>query len=78
MVEQVNYKVVLTDIQMPGLNGFEFAHLLRLSESPPHLIAMTAYMEGFKADPRSNHFQGTLKKPFNEDALLTLISAALE
>ena len=78
MLEHAPYKVVLTDIQMPGLDGFEFAHLLRLADNPPHLIAMTAYVEGFQTDPRSKYFQGKLKKPFNEDSLLTLISAALE
>ena len=77
-IEDHHYKVVLTDIQMPGLNGFEFAHLLTMSDNPPYVIAMTAYIEGFTNDPRSNHFRSKLKKPFEEEALLTQISIALD
>lgn len=76
--ENRRYKIVLTDIQMPGFNGFEFAHMLQLSDNPPFLIAMTAYMEGFMADPRSNYFQAKLAKPFENDALLSIIASSLE
>lgn len=35
--------VVITDLEMPGMNGLELVHKLREASHPPQVIVMTAY-----------------------------------
>lgn len=73
------YKMVITDIQMPGMDGFDLGKSIRNLASPaPFLIAMTAYTNTLNDDPRSSVFDGFLSKPFNDDSLLSLIEKAIE
>lgn len=41
---QTNYDVVLTDIQMPDLNGYEVASLLRQNQYPRAIVAITGHV----------------------------------
>lgn len=73
------YRVMISDIQMPGMSGFDLAKTVReLSDSAPFLIAMTAYTQTLADDPRSKVFDGILAKPFNEENLILLIEKAME
>ncbi len=73
------YKVVITDIQMPGIGGFELANKIRSIMRPsPYLIAMTAYTSALEQDPRSKVFDGILSKPFDEADLILLIEKGME
>ncbi len=44
-LHQEKYDLVLADVQMPGMNGLEFAQVLQNFSSPPRLIFVTAYDE---------------------------------
>jgi signal transduction histidine kinase/ActR/RegA family two-component response regulator len=77
LAKQHSYCAVLTDIQMPDLDGFELAESLRASLDPcPMLIAMTAYTTKPAADQRSRVFDAMLRKPFDEDELGELLDQA--
>lgn len=75
-----SYKVVITDIQMPGLNGFELARAIRslVGRTTPYIIGMTAKQENLSTDPKSSVFNGTLSKPFDEEELIYLIEQGME
>lgn len=74
------YKVVISDIKMPGMNGFELANLIRsnVPDPQPYLIGMTASSNALGEDPRAKVFNGLLSKPFDEEKLILLIEQAME
>lgn len=75
-----SYRVVITDIQMPGLNGFELARAIRslVGRSTPYIIGMTAKQENLASDPKAGVFNGTLSKPFDEEELIYLIEQGMD
>ena len=72
------YRVVLTDIQMPGCDGFELARHIRLIEQPPAIIAMTAHVASLNTDGRRSLFDGILAKPFSDADLLDQIDLGMD
>jgi PAS domain S-box-containing protein len=69
-------QVMLLDIGMPGLNGYELAHKLRQEAWGRNvlLIAATGWgQDEDKARATAAGFNAHLTKPFNPDALNTLI-----
>ena len=71
--------VVLSDIGLPGLNGFEGARALRHSEglAETKLIAITAYgTEDSRRIAYESGFDFFLTKPTDTDALLELLETA--
>ncbi len=78
-IAEDSYRVIITDIQMPGMNGFDLAKTVRSGNTlNPFLIAMTAYTTTLADDPRSKVFDGILSKPFDEEKLISLIEKAME
>lgn len=73
------YKVIITDIQMPGLSGFELARTIRtIVKDPPYIIGMTAARKDLANDPKAVVFDSTLVKPFNEEELLSEIEKGMK
>lgn len=72
------FDVLLTDIQMPAINGFELVKLLRASNIPQArtipVIAVTARSEMEEAELREHGFAGCLHKPFTVAELLTTVN----
>lgn len=72
------FDVLLTDIQMPAINGFELVKLLRASNIPQArtipVIAVTARSEMDEAALREHGFAGCLHKPFTVAELLTTVN----
>ena len=81
LIEQLRssvFDVLLTDIQMPGINGFELVKLLRASNIPQAktipVIAVTARSEMDKAALHEHGFAGCLHKPFTVKELLLTVN----
>lgn len=76
------FDILLTDIQMPAINGFDLVKLLRASSIPQArtipVIAVTARSEMNEASLREHGFGGCLHKPFTVKELwLTINEASL-
>jgi CheY-like chemotaxis protein len=75
--------LVITDIRLPGKDGFDLLRAIRSQEKPSirnvPIVAMTALAEEIDEgkDP-APHFDGFLRKPFTPDALLRVISELLQ
>lgn len=72
------FDVLLTDIQMPAINGFDLVKLLRASNIPQAktipVIAVTARSEMDKAALYEYGFAGCLHKPFTVKELLLTVT----
>jgi DNA-binding response OmpR family regulator len=70
--------VLILDIGMPGLTGFEIAHRLRREQGPacPLLIAVTAWTQpSARAMGRLSGFNHYLTKPCSTDELLEILAS---
>lgn len=71
------FDVLLTDVQMPAINGFDLLKLLRASNIPQAraipVIAVTARSEMETEDFRAHGFAGCLHKPFSVSDLFALL-----
>ena len=77
MALENSYCAVITDVQMPDIDGFELAKRLRESVHPcPTLIALTAYTTAKAVVERSDVFDAVLRKPFDEVELAELLDQA--
>lgn len=85
MVERLregHYDLLLTDIKMPGMNGYELLELLRNSnvgnskEIP--VLVITAHVPRKKEELVEAGFDGCLYKPFAREELYAAVNAALE
>lgn len=76
-----DYDLLLSDIQMPGTNGFEILNLLRNSNIGNSrtipVIAMTARGDREKEAFTGSGFADCIYKPFSMNELLNTISAAV-
>lgn len=72
------FDLLLTDIQMPAMNGFELLRTLRELDVPQAktlpVIAITARSDMDEKDFRAQGFAGCLHKPFNLSDLAEVIS----
>lgn len=81
LIEQLRtsvFDVLLTDIQMPAINGFDLVKLLRASNIPQAktipVIAVTARSEMDKDALYEHGFAGCLHKPFTVKELLMTVN----
>ena len=70
---------LITDLQMPGLNGLELQEALRSRGYRTPVILITAYPnEKHRTRALANGAVGFLSKPFNEQCLIECLNAAIE
>ena len=71
-----HFDVLLTDVQMPAINGFDLLKLLRASNIPQAktipIIAVTARSDMNEAEFLEHGFAGCLHKPFTVKELIQL------
>lgn len=77
-IKTENFDLVLTDIQMPAMNGFELLDTLRKQNVSQAgtipVIAITARSDMDEKDFQAKGFAGCLHKPFNLSDLAAVIS----
>jgi len=81
-IDREAFDIVLMDVQMPGMDGFETAGQIRANEqsSGAHLpmIAVTAHaMKGDRERCLKAGFDGYVTKPFHVDDLLDVIDSLI-
>lgn len=78
-IRNKDYDLVLTDIQMPGTNGFGVLELLRKSRIGNSrtipVVAMTAREDGDKGALLDAGFDGCIFKPFSMNDLLQYLAS---
>jgi DNA-binding response OmpR family regulator len=70
------YDVVLLDLSMPHLNGFDLIDLLRHKSRRPAVIVLTALSRSSFRDLDPAVVHCVIRKPFDVDLLMTLIVSA--
>ena len=78
VMENQNIDLILTDIQMPSINGFEFVKLIRQSPNISHsgtlpIIALSARADISEENSKEQGFNGFLCKPFSAQQLIDTI-----
>ncbi|MFY8217221.1 MAG: ATP-binding protein [Chthoniobacterales bacterium] len=78
MALENGYDLVLMDIQMPGMDGYEAAHRIReMCACPPRIVALTAH--ALKSDEERSQklgMDGHLSKPIRADLLRKVLEKA--
>jgi len=64
---------IVLDIHLGGLSGFDLQDLLAAEGAAPPIIFITAHDDMLAQRSRSHAACGYLRKPFDTDALLTLL-----
>lgn len=70
------FDVLIADIGMPGMNGFELRDLVRETRPELHVFLMTGRHE-IASQGRAQGISGFFRKPFDVQALLAAIDDAL-
>jgi len=74
-VDTHNPDVILLDLNMPVLTGFDVLDQLRSKENPPAVIVVSAdIQESTKQRCRDSGAAAILSKPFQERELLSLVT----
>ncbi len=76
-IEQTNPALVLLDIMMPGLNGYEVTRQVRQSERFASLpiVLLTAHDEYFQRPYREVGANDLIRKPIDFDELLNKVAS---
>ena len=70
---------LITDVQMPGLNGLELQEALQSQGFQTPIILITAYAnEKHRSSALDAGAVGFLSKPFNEESLIKCLTAAIK
>lgn len=73
ILESENIHLLLTDIQMPDIDGVELAQRVKALGLPCKIVAMTANPEILQTRNATNLFAHVLAKPFANEALFELL-----
>ncbi|SEW04759.1 CheY chemotaxis protein or a CheY-like REC (receiver) domain [Chitinophaga sp. YR573] len=77
-VKENDYDLILMDLQMPGLNGYEASQQIRAAEKTTPIIALTAHaIPEIKSKTIHAGMNDCIGKPFNPDILFKILSQYL-
>jgi CheY-like chemotaxis protein len=79
-LEEGSFDLLLTDYQMPGLNGLDLARAVRERTPGTRIVLMTAYAHGAELRRRIHAMEldGWLRKPFSLRQLRETLRNSLE
>jgi DNA-binding NtrC family response regulator len=78
-LESAAFELVLSDVRMPGIDGFELVRLVRSRWPDTEVVLMTAYASIPAAvDAIRQGAYDYIQKPFDPDDVLLVVSRALE
>ena len=75
-LQESHFDLLLTDIQMPAMNGFDLLKTIRQTDKEIPVIALTARSDMDYAHFCTHGFAGCLHKPFTQKELLEVIATA--
>jgi len=81
LIDEINPDLVISDIMMPGMDGYTFVRHIRKEktrESLPVIIMSTKKRETMEELFASYGISGYLQKPFEKEQLVAMIKKALE
>ena len=82
LIEKNDYDLVLMDVRMPVMDGYEAVAIIRGMESPTKnqvpVVALTADTKKKVNEEQTNHFTEVLTKPFDPTELRRVINAHLQ
>ncbi|MDX2272063.1 MAG: response regulator transcription factor [Cyanobacteriota bacterium] len=81
LLSTVQPEVVISDIMMPGMDGFQFLHQLRQLELYSHLPVIFLTAKGMTADRIQGYRAGVdayLPKPFDPDELVAIVQNQID
>lgn len=78
MALENTYDLILMDIQMPGMDGYEAAQRIReMCKTPPQIVALTAHaLKTDEVRSREQGMDGHLSKPIRADLLRKVLEKA--
>ena len=77
VVAKQSFDVILTDLQMPGMNGLEFIAELEKRQNTAQVVMVTAYASVATAVEAMRHGAfDYIEKPFDIDQLEQLVARA--
>lgn len=76
-IQSTPFDLVLLDIEMPGLSGFDVLKSIKESHPSTKVIVMTGHKE-YERQSRLLHCDEFLRKPFSLDSLTSLLSHLLQ
>ncbi|TDR80172.1 ATP-binding response regulator [Paludibacterium purpuratum] len=78
LIEQNNYAAIVTDIQMPVMNGYELAKKIRVMQQfNIPVIAITAFPQSFVDENGSHLFDEVLYKPIEKQDLERVLQSLI-
>ena len=80
-INQKAYSLIISDIRMPTMNGFEFVIEARKINPKVRIVLMTAFeidgKEFARALPKPK-IDGLIRKPFTSQEILNIVSTVIE
>lgn len=73
LISGKSFNLILMDIQMPGMDGYETAARIRELEPDIPIIALTGELKAVVSEKPSPHLADYMLKPFDSEKLLALI-----
>lgn len=81
LIHEINPDLVISDIMMPGMDGYTFVRHIRKEKTPeslPVIMMSTKNKETMEDLFVSYGISGYLQKPFEKEQLIALIKKVLE
>jgi DNA-binding response OmpR family regulator len=73
LTRQCDYAVIILDLMMPRLNGFEFLKAFRTAKPRSVIIVITAFDDTHLGSLEASQVHAIIRKPFDVPQLVTIV-----